>query len=186
MRPGKYPSDDMEDMAGFGITAHRTWWANAAGSAGLFAGHNPKELTCSVMAIVCNCIDSYALTWSYILWWLQKIISSVTIMSDSTFACFHSPEQKDPFPKLASVLVRGHTSPAAHPKVGLNNDWSWMTRCWLEWSWIHSEFQSPKNPSQSVVSQLILNCPFILSMISDEYSLSTTALCNWPTTKECL
>ena len=134
MRPGKYPSDDMEDMAGFGITAHRTWWANAAGSAGLFAGHNPKELTCSVMAIVCNCIDSYALTWSYILWWLQKIISSVTIMSDSTFACFHSPEQKDPFPKLASVLVRGHTSPAAHPKVGLNNDWSWMTRCWLEWS----------------------------------------------------
>ena len=145
MRPGKYPSDDMEDMAGFGITAHRTWWANAAGSAGLFAGHNPKELTCSVMAIVCNCIDSYALTWYYILWWLQKIISSVTIMSDSTFACFHSPEQKDPFPKLASVLVRGHTSPAAHPKVGLSNDWSWMTRCWLEF-WVHSEFQSPKIP----------------------------------------
>lgn len=58
MRPGKYPSDDMEDMAGFGITAHRTWWANAAGSAGLFAGHNPKELTFSVMAIV-YCMQLY-------------------------------------------------------------------------------------------------------------------------------
>ena len=115
----------------------------------------------------------------------KKIISSVTIMSDNTFACFHSPEQQDPFPKLASVLVRGHTSPAAHPKVGLNNDWSWMTRCWLEWSGFIPN-SSLQNPGQSVVSQLILICAFILSMISDESSLSTTALCNWPTTKKCL
>lgn len=105
----------------------------------------PKNSHVQWWLLYAICIDSYALTWYYILWWLQKIISSVTIMSDSTFACFHSPEQQDPFPKLASVLVRGHTSPAAHPKVGLSNDWSWMTRCWLEFR-VHSEFQSPKIP----------------------------------------